>query len=90
MFEDPKAPYKPPLKWTGATLALFMIGLLILIPSGLCTGVFGLIALSQGAGDDMIGVLLEAVVFGGPFILLGGGLVYAALQLRKRGEPRQP
>lgn len=84
-------PQTPPLgkrpPWTGAALALFVIGLLILIPSGLCTGIFGLIALSQGLGADMVGFLLEALVFGGPFILVGGGLVYAAYQLRKRGGP---
>ena len=46
---------KPPARWTGAAVALVFFGLLILIPSGLCTSLFGIGALLGGgsSGVDM-------------------------------------
>jgi hypothetical protein len=61
-------------------IALLAIGLVILIPSGLCTGIFGGGALLDaimypGSGGDSASILGMALVFGGPFVVLGAFLV---------------
>jgi hypothetical protein len=66
---------------------LFVLGLLILIPSGLCSALMGLAAIAElfsspGNGDGA-GFLSTVVMVGGPFILVGGALVYAALRARR-------
>lgn len=81
------APRRAP-KWTGWAVTLFAIGLLILIPSGLCTGIMGVGALYEGLsgnGSDATGFFTEVLAFGGPFIAVGIGLVMAGLSIRKRG-----
>ncbi|MGH6870097.1 MAG: hypothetical protein ACREHE_01210 [Rhizomicrobium sp.] len=87
MPQTPPPPRKP--QWTVWALTLFVIGLLILIPSGLCTGVFGVAgiydAVTSGSGSDSAGFFMEALMVGGPFIAVGIGLVMAGLSIRKRG-----
>jgi len=76
---------KPPARWTGAAVALLVIGLLILIPSGLCTSAFGVAGLlgAFGSSGD-ISLLPMALIVGGPFVLLGALLVRAGLRQRQR------
>ncbi len=77
---------KPPARWTGAAVAFVVIGLLILIPSGLCTGVFGIAGLVGGltsSGADM-SLLAMALIVGGPFVALGALLVRTGLRERNR------
>jgi hypothetical protein len=63
----------------GCAIALVVIGLLILIPSGLCTTLMG----SQASQRDL-GVVLSV---GGPFILIGAGLLFfGVVALRNRGR----
>ena len=50
-------------------VALIVIGLLLLIPSGLCTAVF--------AGAHMLPI---AIAIGGPFIIGGGAMVVAGIR----------
>ena len=73
-------------RWTGAAIALVVIGLLILIPSGLCTGIFGIGALFDlTAAQGYAGILLiGALVLGGPFIVLGALLIRTGLRERHR------
>ena len=66
------------------TIALLVIGLLILIPSGLCTGFFALAPIvarimNPGSGpiDSVFGL---ALVIGSPFILLGGFMVWRGVK----------
>ena len=67
------------------TIALLVIGLLILIPSGLCTGFFTLFPIIEGlinpgshaVPTDIFGM---AVLIGGPFILLGGFMVWRGVK----------
>jgi hypothetical protein len=79
---------EPPLElrpqWTGAAIALLTIGLLILIPSGLCTAVFGIGSLVDNSppGDIFFSLLLVLVVGGIP-IAIGTALVRAGLKARK-------
>jgi hypothetical protein len=61
-------------------IALLAVGLLILIPSGLCTGIFGGGALLDaimypGNGGDSASMLGMALIIGGPFVILGAVLV---------------
>ena len=78
-------PSAPPRYSASGTVALLLIGLLFLIPSGLCTGVFGGGALidafvnPQNAGDSL-SMILAAALFGGPFIAVGGVLVWIAIR----------
>ena len=78
---------KPPARWTGAAIGLVTIGLLILVPSGLCTGVMGLSALlDSGGGGGLNGfILVMALVIGGPFVVLGALLLRTGLRERNRG-----
>jgi hypothetical protein len=63
--------------------ALIAIGLLILLPSGLCTAIMGFAIISEGLGPDQEGVSLLIVFL--VIALVGAGLVYAGLQARKKG-----
>lgn len=72
------------------TAALLIVGLLFLIPSGLCTGIFGGGALLDGVLHpsnirDSLSVLLMATVLGGPFIAIGGVMVWFGVK-RIRGR----
>ncbi len=78
----------PRREWSALAIALLVIGLLILIPSGLCTGVFGggaLYDMLTGSPDNMAsGIFWAAVTIGGIPILIGAALVYAAFRVRRR------
>jgi len=88
-MSDPQTPPspQPAPKWTGSAIALVVIGLLILIPSGLCTSVFGLAGLfdSSGYGGYDGFMLGMALIVGGPFIILGALLIRTGLRERRRG-----
>jgi hypothetical protein len=79
-------PRKPPL--TAAGIALVVIGLLILVPSGLCTGLIGIsgivASLSQGRLPDIPQILTEALSFALIPILIGAFLLWAGLRLRAK------
>jgi len=65
-------------------MALLLVGLVILVPSGLCTGLFGGAALLEmvmhPGNGDAIGILPMALIFGGPFVALGGFLVWIGIR----------
>lgn len=86
-IHEPQGPAdpNPPRRWTGSAIVLVVIGLLILVPSGLCTSVFGLGALFDGGSGYGGFVLGMALVVGGPFIVLGALLVRTGLRERHRG-----
>lgn len=66
-------------------MALIVIGLLILIPSGLCTAFFGGMSIIEMFSDSTgLDVLPEALMVGGPFILIGTLLFYAGRRMRRR------
>ena len=74
----------------GGTAALLIIGLLFLIPSGLCTGIFGAGALLDAFTHpanvrDSLSMIFLALLYGGPFIAIGGVMVWFAVKrLRER------
>jgi hypothetical protein len=87
MSDTPQTPVPPRPRWTGAAITLFAIGLLILIPSGLCTGVFGIGAIvgSFSSNGFDYGIVIMALIVGGPFMLLGALLMRTGLRERRRG-----
>jgi hypothetical protein len=69
-------------------IALLVIGLVILIPSGLCTGVMAggaILSLFTASGNGM-GLLTPALIFGGPFVAGGGALVWQGIKRLRRRE----
>jgi hypothetical protein len=86
MRDTPQLPPGP--KWGVISVALVVIGLLILVPSGLCTGLFGIGALAglfSGNASDALSTLGMVAVTGGIPIVIGAILVFAGLKLRKNG-----
>jgi hypothetical protein len=71
-------------RWTGASIALFVLGLLILLPSGLCTAVLGVSALAEGLATTDLSALFAVLFVGGVPAAIGAALVYAALRIRAR------
>lgn len=74
--EPPKPRYS-----AAGTAALMIIGLLFLIPSGLCTGIMGggavIDALVHPENiSDSVSMLVMVAIVGGPFVALGAVLVW--------------
>ena len=76
------------MRWTAGGIALLVLGLLILIPSGLCTASLGIAAFMIFLGLVYVvpggGFAWEVLLMGGIATAIGAGLVYAALKLRRR------
>jgi hypothetical protein len=81
--EPSKPPAKPP-RWTVTGVALFVIGLSILATSGLCTAFVGLVDFDPAHLEESLELFGMAALFGGPFILLGLGVMRTGLRERKR------
>jgi hypothetical protein len=70
-----------------AAIALIVVGLLILIPSGLCTGavtIFSLWGALAGHGSGATGIVGMALTIGGPFVAIGGVLTWLGFRMRRR------
>ena len=67
--------------WTFISIALFVLGLLILIPSGLCTAVMGAFMFAES--PDASGVMI-LLMFGGIPMAAGAVLIWAGLKARTR------
>ena len=81
-------PPRPQFNVVG-TVALLVVGLLILVPSGLCTGIVGGGAILTMVTDlkdasGAVGILAMALIVGGPFVVGGGAMVWRAIT-RMRG-----
>ena len=83
MSHDPLS--SPPKKrWTFISVALVVIGLLILVPAGLCTAVFGFFTVVESFGQDVdLSFVLMVLLFGGLPMLVGWVLVWAGLKARR-------
>ena len=71
-------------RWTGASIALFVLGLLIVVPSGLCTAILGGAVLIEDLPDVDFSGLFAVLLYGALPIGIGAALVYAALKLRRK------
>lgn len=83
MSDPTPAPEKP--RHVASGIAFLFIGLVFLVPSGLCTGLFGGGALIDALthpenGGEALGILFMALLFGGPFVALGGFLVWQGIR----------
>ena len=86
MRETPHLPPQP--KWGVLSLTLMIIGLLILVPSGLCSGLFGIGALTgllTGNVSEALSSLALVLMVGAIPVAIGGALVFVALRMRGRG-----
>ena len=69
-------------------IALIVLGLLFLVPSGLCTSFFGYMAImgavsGQAAKQDVSSVV-SVLLVGLPFIAIGAALVLFGIRLMRR------
>ena len=79
---DPRPP-DVRYRWTFISVALFVLGLLILIPSGLCTAVMGSFMVAENSNFDPSGIMI-LVMFGGIPMAAGAVLIWAGLKARTR------
>ena len=83
-MSQPEPPEKPSYS-AGGTAALMIIGLLFLVPSGLCTGILGGGAIidafvnPENIGDSASMIVMVAIV-GGPFVAFGAVLVWLSVK----------
>ena len=88
MFQpEPSDSEQPKRRWNWVSMALFVIGLLILVPSGLCTTLGLLFALSGPVTRDLPPTRDQVefvLLFGALPISLGALLVWFALAARER------
>lgn len=79
----PQQQSKP--SWTFISVALVVIGLIILLPSGLCTAVFGFFTIVESFSQNVdLSSVLMVLLFGGLPMLVGWVLVWARLRARAR------
>ena len=79
-MSESRAPKHDKPRWTFISLSLFVLGLLILIPSGLCTAIGSFFSLTEGDPSFILLVLM----FGILPIAGGAVLVWAGLKARPR------
>jgi hypothetical protein len=71
-------------RWTGVSIALFVLGLLILVPSGLCTLVLGGSIIAEGLPHGDLSAIPIVLIYGGIPVAMGAVLVWGALKARRR------
>lgn len=79
----PNSPPKPERRWSGGAIALLVIGLAILILSGLCTGA-GAIPMLFEADAIARSSAYAFLVFGVSIMAVGAFLVWLAFIVRPR------
>jgi hypothetical protein len=86
----PESEFRPEPQRAGCgAIALLVVGLLILVPSGLCTGFMTIypimMALSSRTPNGDIGNFVGlALTVGAPFVLVGGFLTWSGIKRLRR------
>ena len=66
------------------SIALFILGLLILVPSGLCTAVLGGSIILEGLPHGDLSGIPIVLIYGGVPVAMGAVLVWGAFKARRR------
>jgi len=77
-MSQPNEPERRSVSSALGAIALIVIGLLVLIPSGLCTSVYGFSAIAAYIANPSQGdiwILAPALVIGLPFVIIGALIV---------------
>ena len=82
-MSQPSDQMPSPQRRTVGAIVLISLGLLLLVPSGLCTGVMGFLDMFGRGGG---GLLILALVYGGVPLTLGSLLLVLGLNLPRRQE----
>jgi hypothetical protein len=84
MSQPDQNPKPTRLHWTVVSVALVILGLLIVIPAGLCTAILGgsILASSLPMGD--FSAIFIVMLYGGVPIAAGISLIMAGLRARRR------
>jgi hypothetical protein len=70
--------------WTAGVIALVVLGLLLVVLSGLCSGAFGLMMVSPSwKAADILKALGLILMVGGPFMVVGVACIVIGLRLRR-------
>ena len=85
----PDRPYSP-----GGIAALIVIGLLLLIPSGLCSGTLGIMAIWEsltqpGGAENALSTLPMVLIVGGPFIAGGAAMLITGIRRARANRRRE-
>lgn len=81
---DPQTQTARP-RWTFISVALFILGLLILVPSGLCTVAFGgMMLVEPGSSGEFLSIGLMVLMLGVAPMAVGALLMWAGLKARPR------
>jgi hypothetical protein len=80
MSDPTPGPEKPSL---AGTIAILVIGLVILVPSGLCTGFFTFGQFFIGRSFES-GFVAVALLIGGPFVAIGIALIMWGIRRLRR------
>ena len=83
-MSQPTPPQRTRPRWTVISVALLILGLLILIPSGLCTALVGGSIVFGGSLEDALSGIAIVLLYGGAPIAMGAALVWAAFKARRR------
>ena len=84
-MSEPSPSKKKRPRWTAISIALLILGLLILIPSGLCTALLGGSIIAEGLPNGDLSGIPIVLLYGGPPVAMGASLVWAAFKARRRG-----
>ena len=82
MSQQPPPPRTRP-RWTAVSVGLFVLGLLILVPSGLCTAVLGGSIIIEGLPHGDLSGIPIVLIYGGVPMAMGAVLVWGALKARR-------
>lgn len=83
---------QPPVFTPRGGMALIVVGLLILVPSGLCTSVVGflfvqdMVVSGNTSAGDVMTILPVLLLFGGIPIAVGALLLWIGLRKRRAGR----
>ena len=82
-------PPPPRADTLGGTIVLLVLGTLVLVPSGLCTGYFGIAGFTAMIGKtDTQGLgqlfFFGALILGGPFVVAGTAMLWIGIRRWRR------